>query len=519
MNLKKYIDEDGNCVLPGEITEIEEEAFKNCTSLISISIPNTVTAIKNFAFMGCSSLISVSIPDSVKTIGVKAFAFCNCLTDVSISNSVKAIGWGTFMSCTSMTSIYIPNSVTEIGYEAFRDCTALAAVSMSRYTSKIGASAFNGCRSLCSIAIPNCVVKIGESAFEECSSLTDISIPNSVTKIKEGTFKNCSSLTDIYIPNSVEQIYGDYLYESVGAFEGCTSLTTVSIPDSVVKIGNSTFRGCSSLSRFYCPERLIEMVKCIGVPEKSIIKQVYSDENKSIYKDGMCVFYGDIVKINIKDVSKRNDITRVKMLDGVSKIGDNAFKNCKNLTDVIIPNSVSSVGKDAFKGCVDLKSIKCSRWLVNECFDENNKRIVKIGDAVVPEAAVICVKINPGKNDCFIDAGNETEKEFYDWVLGSLCASGINSIAHTQTAATPRFDSNEASYAYIYAPEYIPTPNVNKNAYGIITSYIDDDKNANKTDCEFISFRELENQNTPLITTANTNEDKTSGEKKEPQMD
>ena len=41
----------------------------------------------------------------------------------------------------------------------------------------------------------------------------------------------------------------------------------------------------------------------------------------------------------------------------VTKIGDNAFKDCTNLTAVTIPNSVKTIGGSAFQGCSSLTSI------------------------------------------------------------------------------------------------------------------------------------------------------------------
>ncbi len=46
-------------------------------------------------------------------------------------------------------------------------------------------------------------------------------------------------------------------------------------------------------------------------------------------------------------------------IDGipVTKIGENAFSDCKNLTDITLPGSLTTIDKDAFYNCTSLKSI------------------------------------------------------------------------------------------------------------------------------------------------------------------
>ena len=51
------------------------------------------------------------------------------------------------------------------------------------------------------------------------------------------------------------------------------------------------------------------------------------------------------------------DAKKVTIPKGVTSIGDNAFRWCKNLTSINIPEGVTSIGKSAFENCSDLISI------------------------------------------------------------------------------------------------------------------------------------------------------------------
>ena len=53
----------------------------------------------------------------------------------------------------------------------------------------------------------------------------------------------------------------------------------------------------------------------------------------------------------------REKIKRVVIKDGVTSIGDWAFRECSNLTSVTIPNSVTSIRRAAFGGCSGLTSV------------------------------------------------------------------------------------------------------------------------------------------------------------------
>ena len=91
---------------------------------VDLEIPETingkkVTQIDKDAFSNCSTLRSVTIPDSVTKIGNEAFSSCTSLKTVKIGNGVKEIGQYAFDVCRSLKSVIIPSGVTSIGDKAF----------------------------------------------------------------------------------------------------------------------------------------------------------------------------------------------------------------------------------------------------------------------------------------------------------------------------------------------------------------------------------------------------------------
>ena len=104
--LKKYSGNDTDVVIPDGVTEIYGSffggAFKDCTTLTSITFPNSVTKIGECAFKGCTSLTSITIPEGVKVIGNEAFRCCSSLKNVIIPESVNEISSTSFKECKTL---------------------------------------------------------------------------------------------------------------------------------------------------------------------------------------------------------------------------------------------------------------------------------------------------------------------------------------------------------------------------------------------------------------------------------
>ena len=327
------------------VTTIGDEAFYDCSSLISITIPNGVLTIGELAFCDCRNLTSVTIPNSVIRIEYGAFKYCSSLISVTIPDSVTTIGNSVFYDCTSLTNVTIPNSVTTIGAGAFEDCTSLTSITIPDSVTTIGDDAFEDCASLTSVTIPDSVTMIGAAAFMECTSLTSITIPDSIAEIADHLFYGCSSLIDITIPNSVLTIGDD-------AFFGCSSLTSVTIPDSVTMIGACAFENCSSLTSVTIPDS----VTMIG----DYAFQNCTSLTSATIPNGETMIGNDLF-------NGCTGLTSVTIPDSITVIGWRAFENCSSLTSIIIPDSVTEIGGEVFENCTSLTEVYCKATTPPSC--------------------------------------------------------------------------------------------------------------------------------------------------------
>ena len=95
------------------VTNIQNESFKNCKVITSCIIGNRVTNIGECAFENCRDLTSVTIPNSVTTIGKRTFAGCNSLEYV-FCHAVNPPALDQAFDHTSAT-LYVPSQ----SYQAY----------------------------------------------------------------------------------------------------------------------------------------------------------------------------------------------------------------------------------------------------------------------------------------------------------------------------------------------------------------------------------------------------------------
>ena len=194
-----YTSSNGKVVEPYSSTAFGatmlSNTYKDGVGIIEFNAP--ITKIGDYAFKNCSSLTSVTIGDSVTTIGDNAFTYCSSLKEFNGKYASEdgrcLIIDGTLNSFApaGLTEYTIPDSVTTI-----RDW------------------AFAGCSSLTDITIPDSVTTIGERAFSGCDSLTSVTIPDSVTTIGDCAFELCDSLTSVYCKAITPPAGGSYMFYS-----------------------------------------------------------------------------------------------------------------------------------------------------------------------------------------------------------------------------------------------------------------------------------------------------------------
>ena len=325
------------------VANLEDNAFRDCTILESISMPGITGSIGEEAFEGCTALQSISLPEVTGDIGNYTFNGCTALQNVSLPRVTGSIGDYAFKGCTALQSVSLPGVTGSIGNYAFKGCTALQSVSLPGVIGNIGSEAFNGCKSLQSVNLPEVTGNIGDGAFLRCAALQYVKLPKMTGYIEGGAFQECTALKSIDLPGVTGSI-GD------GAFAVCTALKSVSLPGVTGNIGNMAFLNCKALESVNLPE-MAGNIQSNAFEMCTALKSI------------------DLPKVtgSIGDAAF-NSCTALKSIDlpkVTGSIGDAAFNSCTALQSVSLPK-VTSIGSVAFASCTSLESIVLSGYDLNQ---------------------------------------------------------------------------------------------------------------------------------------------------------
>lgn len=328
------------------VVGIADDAF-DAVPLTRVALGNLITSIGARAFKECSTLVEITLPEGVKSIGSEAFLGCGALQPFPIPASVQSIGNKAFAGCDSMP---LADGILYLGEWLIFGKENLSTVSVRNGTKYIACGAFEGCEELRTVTLPEGLLTVGAGAFSKCAALEPILLPQSITMIEQGVFS--------------------------GAFMNGGSLT---IPEGTIHAWNREDLAATGLEEIII---LTDEAVCLGLPEtvKRVTigkKTVYAGSTGSIELPEIREFFAPNIESWIsfhlwkRSISILDRATlylngvplgyELVIPEGVTEIPSDAFKNCDVIERIVLPSTLERVGEGAFAGCYNIVEVyNCS---------------------------------------------------------------------------------------------------------------------------------------------------------------
>ncbi|MDD3220658.1 MAG: leucine-rich repeat protein [Lachnospiraceae bacterium] len=356
---------------------IADSAAEGCTKLKNVDVSTRTERIGTRAFAKCSSLESVFIANTNNTrlteIGEEAFMDCVSLVGrsssysnrLTIPVSIKKIGRAAFKNCTSLSYFSVQGTLSEIADETFSGCTSLGTFMSTTAgfsaIERIGKKAFYGCTSITSISWTNMtnLSVVDDSAYEGCSNLILATFADKLTRIGSRAFQG-TGLVSISLNGATPPELGDEVMDanmqsniviyvtgtaSEQNYKNAWGSKYPALASRVQGLDCTTFRMVSNVLYMVNPQNARELT-AIKVP--AVLSSVSFYNASSLY----CIGIAD------EALAGCNQISKITITSNIKTIGNKAFADCTNLSNVVMSNQVlTSIGTEAFKNCTSLTSL------------------------------------------------------------------------------------------------------------------------------------------------------------------
>lgn len=342
-------------ILPDNVASIGNSAFRHCSNLISVKLPTGLTSIGGQAFEYCTGLTSLELPTGLTSIYDNAFCWCTNLTSLQLPYNLTIIANGAFLHCTGLTSLELPSGLTSISAYAFSECSGLTSLKLPSGITSIGYHAFAYCSGLTSLQFPSGLTSIGARAFQNCTGLTSLELPSGLTKIEEEAFLGCSNINSIYAYMPDPPLFdGDGKDFPTCFNENCTLyVPKKSYTAYIVAPGWGDFK---TIAKFN-PDLIRDWVTK-NVAQAGTLSTVIGEDKENITKLKLTGNLNDTDVQYLEEMIREAALQELNLKDAqLYTIESLRFRDCKNLTYLVLPDVLQRIEKEAFLGCTGLTTI------------------------------------------------------------------------------------------------------------------------------------------------------------------
>ena len=332
------------------------EAFKDCKKLKKAIME--VPRIPDECFAGCTALEEVQTGEMTTDICTRAFAGCTSLRSNFYLYGLECIGSYAFDGCTALESIFIPASVISIDPYAFNGCTGLTSVILSG----VQVMAYGDYKLACA----NLRVGTDSNIFNGCNSITDATIGRRVVSDYEGTalidpFRGLPLTSIRFEDFALETAFNGADYPALESISSATMIPPKVAGFTQQQYNNVNLYHLNAASSAYYNDPIWGKFTKGGSTNATGVLVVEHDglyyatpdwsHEATVVRNPYGIEYKGAFTVSDFEL---DEITRTPTV-----IGECAFKDNKEVTEIVLPSSISTIKGSAFC-CTGIKSINIS---------------------------------------------------------------------------------------------------------------------------------------------------------------
>ena len=358
------------------VTALHSDAIAQQDSLVEIICHDDIYSIGKFAFRSCANLKRLVLPKQCAEFDMTWVKGCHQLEDLTLSGQLAKLPMIVFNDCplkklsvgaammevepgafgksmleyftvdadnaflkTDGVGLYTADgktllalAVPQASYKIMDGCTGIAKKGLSTFEQLervelpqslqyVGDYAFSR-TSVEEFIAPASLLRIGESAFFNCKQLRRVRLNEGLQRIDDAAFRK-TGLERLDIPANVEFIGRDVTTETSLAYAGEEATFTISAA--------SPFLHVDDYGALYAMED----------GEKHLARLINPLAEEVVVEPGTA-------KVNPMACFKHGKLRRVELSQGMTEVGEGAFRECRHLQEVVLPDSIQIIGEEAF---------------------------------------------------------------------------------------------------------------------------------------------------------------------------
>ena len=368
--------------------------FRNCTSLVDVTIPDGITTIVDGAFRDVSSEANLLYPDSVTSIGYWydmpeckvtmpcRFAFKGGLykregysfyhmngendqddDNCTVCRRTGSCGTDSTYIMTLSGKVTVSGTGTVSEFDSDNDDVTSIIIEDGIYY----VNSFGYCKNLESVKIGDSVKTV--NAFWNCDNLKTITIGKGLEN--DFTFQNCPKLESVIISNENPNYTSKdgVIYSKDGTrlvyYPANLQGTEYVVLTGVTQISRNAFYYNQNLKKIVVPET----VQAISSYDDSEVLFRYCKNLETI------VLNNTVNNVPYDFCYNSESLSEIVIPEGAENISGEAFRYCKNLKTITLPASIKRISDAAFDGCSSLATVHylgtADQWKAIEISQKN----------------------------------------------------------------------------------------------------------------------------------------------------